>query len=257
VVRAAAVMAPSVDWAWLRRISGRMRRIATPARDDRARLLPAAILFALATRLIQRGDTEIGLSARRQALLFRDGLMIAVLCAWAPRARNVAETVIGTSLQRRGGTWWAAFGSDGTKNKRPIEVPLPDTFTGWIERYLDHHRPQLVRCSPTLVAGDAFWISDGGRPLTAKGVGHCSSAVTQPELGRAVNPHIFRKIITTELAIRDPAHVGIAQPILGHATYETTQKAYNLGRAIDAARRHHAIVQSIRATANACRKDVP
>jgi integrase/recombinase XerD len=204
-------------------------------------------LFDLATRLIRRGDTEIGLSARRRALLFRDGLMIAVLCAWAPRARNVAETVIGVSLQRRGGAWWAAFGSDGTKNKRPIEVPLPDIFTAWIQRYLDHHRPELVRRSPTPVAGDAFWISDGGRPLTAKGVGCSISAITQHELGRALNPHLFRKIIPTELAIRDPEHVGIAQPLLGHAHYRTTQQAYNLSRAIDAARRHNALIESLRA----------
>jgi integrase/recombinase XerD len=247
LVRAAAVMAPSVDWAWLRRIAGRLRRIATPAHDDRARLLPAATLFDLATRLIHRSGTEIGLSARLRALLFRDGLMIAVLCAWAPRARNVAATTIGVSLQRRGDTWWAAFGPGETKNRRPIEIPLPDTFTAWIERYLADHRPQLISRSAIPVAGDAFWISDRGKPLTAKGVGRCISAVTQRELGRAVNPHLFRKIIPTELAIRDPAHVGIAQPILGHATYDTTQKAYNLGRAIDAARRHNALIEALRA----------
>jgi integrase/recombinase XerD len=123
LVRAAAVMAPSVDWAWLRRISDRMRRIAAPACDDCARPLPAATLFDLATRLIQRGDAETGLSPRRRALLFRDGLMISMLCAWAPRARNIAETVIGTSVQRHGDEWWAAVGSEGTKNKRPDRGP--------------------------------------------------------------------------------------------------------------------------------------
>ena len=249
-------MAPNVDWAWLRRMLARLRRMATPARDDRARLMPALTLLDLATTLMQRAETETALSPRRRALLFRDGLMIAILCAWAPRARNIAETVIGTSLQRRGKTWWAAFGPGETKNGRPIEVPLPDDFTGWIERYLAHHRPQLVRRSPTPVAGDAFWISDGGRPLTAKGVGRRVSAVTERELGRALNPHLFRKIISTELAIRDPAHVGVAQPLLGHADYRTTQRAYNLGRALDAAGRHHAVVQSIRAGAGivACRQ---
>jgi len=246
LVRAVAVMAPDVDWAWLRGIAARLRRTATPARNDRARLLPAATLLDLATALMQRAETETGTSARRRALWFRDGLMIAVLCAWAPRARNVAETVIGVSLQRRGAAWWAAFGSEGTKNKRPIEVPLPDDFTAWIERYLDHYRPQLVCRSATPVAGNAFWISNGGRPLSAKGVGRSVSAVTKRELGRDITPHLFRKIIPTELAIRDPAHVGLAQPLLGHADYRTTQQAYNLGRALDAAGRHHRLVQSIR-----------
>ncbi len=251
LVRAAAVMAPNTDWTWLRRIQARLRRMATPARDDRARLMPALTLLDLATTLMQRAETETALSARRRALLFRDGLMIAILCAWAPRARNIAETVIGTNLQRRGETWWATFGPEETKNKRPIDVPLPDVLSGPIKRYLGYYRPQLVRRSPTPVACDAFWISDGGRPLTAKGVGNLISTVTGRELGRALNPHLFRKIIPTELAIRDPAHVGIAQPLLGHADYRTTQQAYNLARALDAAGRHQAVVQSIRAGSGA------
>ncbi len=249
--RAAAVMAPNADWAWLRRMLARLRRMATPARDDRARLIPALTLLDLATTLIQRAETETALSPWRRALLARDGLMIVVLCALSPRARNVADLSIGTSLQRRGDEWWIDFAPGETKNRRPLAMPLPVTFTGHIERYIAHHRPQLVRRSPTPVAGDAFWISDGGRPLTAKGVSRCVSAVTQRELGRALNPHLFRKISSTDLAIRDPAHVGVAQPLLGHADYRTTQQAYNLGRAIDAAGRHHAIVQSIRAASGA------
>src|SRR5205823_10183714 len=114
--RAAAVMSPNTDWAWLRRMLAQLCRMATPARYDRARLMPALTLLDLATTLMQRAGTETALSPCRRALLFRDGLMIAILCAWAPRARNIAETVIGTSLQRRGKTWWAAFGPEQTKN---------------------------------------------------------------------------------------------------------------------------------------------
>jgi site-specific recombinase XerD len=249
LVRAAAVMAPDADWTWLRRMLARLHRMATPARDDRARLMPAVTLLDLATTLMQRAETETALSLRRRALLFRDGLTIAILCAWAPRARNLAEMSIGRSLQRRGETWWAAFGPGETKNGRPIEIPLPDQFTGWIDRYLAYYRPQLLCQSATPISKDAFWISKGGRQLTAKGIGCCISAVTQRELGRALNPHLFRKIVPTELAIRDPAHVGIAQPILGHTTHRTTQNAYNLGRAIDAARRYNALVAALRAGA--------
>jgi site-specific recombinase XerD len=239
-------MDPAAELAWLRKIHARLRRASSPARDDRARLVPAATLFDLATTLMRRAETQTDQPDRRRALWFRDGLMIAVLCAWAPRARNVAETIIGVSLQRRGTAWWAVFGAEQTKNKRPIEVPLPDDFTPWIERYLDFYRPQLIARSAASIVGDAFWISDRGKPLTPKGIGFCVSGVTKRELGRSVNPHLFRKIIATELAIRDPAHVGIAQPILGHATYTTTQQAYNLGRSIDAARRYQAVLTDVR-----------
>jgi integrase/recombinase XerD len=249
LVRAAAVMAPNTEWAWLRRIRARLRHMATPARDDRARLVPAITVRDLGVQLMQRAEESSGLSARRQALLYRDGLMISILSACPIRARNVAAMSIGISMQRRGDEWWVAFGPGETKNRRPYEMPLPRTFTNPIERYVDHYRPQLVRRSPMPVAGDAFWISDGGRSLTAKEVGQRISAVTKRELGRDLNPHLFRKICSTELAIRDPEHVGIAQPLLGHADYGTTQRAYNLARALDAAGRHQAVVQSIRAGA--------
>jgi site-specific recombinase XerD len=252
LIRAIAVMSPTADLAWLRRIFARLRRTATPAIDDRVRLLPAVTLFDLATSLMRRAETGIDRPARRRALWFRDGLLIAMLCAWAPRSRNLAATTIGGSLQRRGEVWWAAFGPEGTKNKRPIEVPLPDQFTRWIDRYIDYYRPLLACRSCIPAAGGSFWLSSSGKPLTAKKIGERVSAVTKQELGRAVNPHLFRKVIPTELAIRDPAHVGVAQPLLGHTDYRTTQRAYNLGRALDAARQHHRLVQSIRVGSPEC-----
>jgi integrase/recombinase XerD len=247
LVRAMSVMAPNNDWKWLRRIQARLRRMATRARDDRTRLAPTVTVLDLGSRLMQRAEKSSGLSERRRALLFRDGLMICVLCACPVRARNLTGLSLDSSLQRRGDEWWVSLGPDETKNRRPFEMPLPASFTEAIERYIAHHRPQLVCRSPTPLAGDAFWISDGGRPLTAKEVGQRVSAVTKRELGRDLNPHLFRKMIPTELAIHDPAHVGIAQPMLGHADYRVTQEYYNLGRALDAAGRHHAVVQSIRA----------
>jgi integrase/recombinase XerD len=245
--RAVAVMAPQVDWTWLRRIAARLRHMARPARDDRARLPPAATIRDLSVELMQRAEANNGLSVRQRALLFRDGLLICVLSACALRARNIVAMSIGTTFQRRGDEWWVAFNRGETKNGRPFEMPLPGAFTHYIERYITQHRPQLTRRSPTPVAGDTLWISDGGRPLTTKGVAFCVSALTKRELGRALNPHLLRKIVQTELAIRDPAHVGIAQALLGHADYRTTQSAYNLARSLDAASRHHAVVQSIRA----------
>src|SRR5204863_3717656 len=116
----------------------------------------------------------------------------------------------------------------------------------WIDRYVERYRPSLVARSAIPTVGKAFWISAGGKPLTAKEVGKVVSRRTKGELGRALNPHLFRKLVPTELAIHDPEHVGVAQPLLGHADYRTTERAYNLGRALDAARRHHGILRAIR-----------
>jgi integrase len=248
LVRAASVMAPAADWRWLRKIRSRLRHMATPARDDRARLVATEDLLDLAFKLMRRADTRNDTLPHKRALWFRDGLMIAMLCSWAPRARNVAGTSIGTNLQRRGDIWWACFRPDETKNKRPIEIPLPEFLNQPIKRYLELYRPSLLARADPSPAGEAFWLSHRGLPLTAKEVGQRITAVTRRELGKPVNPHLFRKVIPTELAIHDPEHVGVAQALLGHADYSTTQRAYNMARSIDAGRKHQQVLRSIRAS---------
>jgi integrase/recombinase XerD len=76
LVRAAAVLAPNNDWIWLRRIRARVHRVATPARDDRTRLVRTTTVVNLGLQLMERAEAKTGLSAGQQALLFRDGLMI-------------------------------------------------------------------------------------------------------------------------------------------------------------------------------------
>jgi integrase len=244
--RAIAVMAPTLDWRWLSRIGSRLKRSAPPFRDDRARLVPLIVIRDLAFELMRRAETGEELSDFQRALFFRDGLMIAILCACHLRLRNFAGMAIGTNFQRRGEEWWVSFEADETKTKRPIEKPLPAAYTGCIERYISHHREQLVRRSKVPLASNALWVSTTGRPCTANDIGIRIRIVTQRELGRGLNMHLFRKLPPTELAIHDPEHVGIAQVLLDHTDYRMTQQAYNLGRAIDAARRHQSLVRSIR-----------
>ena len=245
LLEAARVMAPDVDWRWLRRVRSRLRRMSRPARDDRARLVSAATVTELIADLLRRADESKGLSGRRRTLLYRDALMLAVLGVCPIRAKNMAQLSIGTTLQRRGAEWWVAFGPGDMKNGRPYEAPLPG-LSALIDRYCNDHRPFLAARSTPPIAGSALWISAGGQPLSPKQVGQIVSRRTARELGRDLNPHLFRKLAPTELAIHDPEHVGVAQPLLGHADYRTTQQAYNLGRALDAARRHQEVIRLIR-----------
>jgi site-specific recombinase XerD len=245
LVEAARIMAPGVDWRWLRRIRSRLRQMSTPARDDRARLVPAATVTKLRSDLVQRAEQREDQSDWKRALLVRDALMLAVLSVCPIRARTMAAVAIGTTLQRRGTEWWVDFGPADIKTERPFESPLPG-ITALIDDYIGRHRPALVARATPAVAGNALWISASGKPLSPKQIGQLISRRTKHELGRDLNPHLFRKLVPTELAVNDPEHVGIAQPLLGHADYRTTERAYNLGRAIDAARRHHEVLRALR-----------
>ena len=160
LVRAAAVMAPDTDWRWLRRIRARVHRMATPARDDRMRLVPATAVLDLSLQLMERAETKAALSPRQRALLFRDGLMIGILSACPVRARNVAAMSIGTSVQRRGEEWWVAFGAEDTRIGDPSRSPcrlasppaskdiLPITGRNWC--VVRRHRSPAMHCGSAM-----------------------------------------------------------------------------------------------------------
>ena len=130
-------------------------------------------------------------------------------------------------------------------------------MTPTIDRYLDLWRPALREPrGGAVTAGDKrpdhnfLWINGhSGAPL--KKLADRIVEVMRRELGRHFNVHLFRKVAPTELAIRDPKHVGVAKALLGHARYDTTETYYNLGQSIDAARTVHATLASLRPPASA------
>ncbi len=72
------VLAPDQDRAWLARICRTLRARAKPAREKRHRLKPADTLADLGFRLMKEAELTPGWSPRRRAVLYRDGLMIAL-----------------------------------------------------------------------------------------------------------------------------------------------------------------------------------
>jgi integrase len=247
LTEAMRITAADADWRWLRRIRSRLHRMSRPARDYRARLVPAATVFKLHQDLLRRAEEGEGLSEVTRALMFRDGALLGVFAVCGIRPKNMASIAIGSSLQFRVGEWWLVFRADEMKNKRPYETPLPG-LTETLDRYIEHYRPILVARATPPVAANALWLSATGKPTKANQIGWLVSRRTKHELGRALSPLLLRKLPATELAINDPERVGVAQPLLGHADYRMTERSYNLGRAIDAARRHHEVLRAIRAT---------
>lgn len=230
---------------WLHKFIRRLNGAVVPVRDDRAKLKPAEVLVDLGHRLITRAESDSGVPIRRRATTYRDGLMILVLCCCPVRVGNLGALKLGQTFVREGGQWWLRFGAGQTKGKRPINLPLAAEITPIVEHYVEHWRPILLAATSTVTDASFLWIRerDGTR---LKKLGDRIAEVTRAELGRVFNAHLFRKLAATELAIRDPGHVGAAQALLGHARYDTTEKAYNLARTIDAARRVQATLANLR-----------
>jgi hypothetical protein len=158
------------------------------------------------------------------------------------RRANMAGLRLGTSLTRRGGSWWISLAAAETKTGRPIEVPLPEAVTAPLERYLDQHRPLLLAGG----SDDHLWITKDGTWLRPHAVFARVTTLTRARLGVAINPHLFRDCAATSIALDDPAHVLITRDVLGHRTLATSQRHYNQAGSLEAARVWQAQVRRLR-----------
>ena len=60
-------------------------------------------------------------------------------------------------------------------------------------------------------------------------------AHTRAAFGQPVNPHLFRDAAATTIALDSPKQVRIAARLLGHRSFATTERYYNLARMAEAA----------------------
>jgi integrase len=77
---------------------------------------------------------------------------------------------------------------------------------------------------------------------------------TARAFGHAVNLHLFRDCVATTIAIEDPANVGIAAELLGHASLAMTERHYIQAGTLEATRRHQRVMLEARSRFRAERR---
>lgn len=249
--RALAVMAPDTDWHWLARLAARLGARAEPSRDKRHKVVPIEDLFDLSIRLMDEAHVDTGSVSKRAAVRFRDGLMIALLSHRMLRRRSFINLSIGAHLKRASDGYRITLDSDDTKNGRSYEAPLPGNLTPSMDAYLDLVRPVLLgeRHSGRL------WITHTGTDMADSSFYIRIREVTKRELGRPINPHLFRDCAMTSRAIDDPDNIRSMQPLLGHSSMTPSERHYNHAKAIEAARDYQSLINRKRRTiANKTRK---
>jgi integrase/recombinase XerD len=257
------VMAPETNWDWLAQVYRTLRAQVRPVRDKVSRLKPIDELAALGERLMEEAETAPEWSARRRAVLFRDGLIIALLAYRPVRLKNLAMMRMGRHLTKVSGCWQILFAADETKSHVPYEAMVPSVLTPRLERYLEVHRPVLMRgeradgradAPPINARLDAVWVSEVGTQIEASALGRRIVDRTRDAFGRSVSPHMFRDCAATSIAVENPRHVGDASLVLGHAGHRMTEKHYNHARSLDASRRQAETLARLRRSGNHERK---
>jgi hypothetical protein len=248
-------MAPGTDWDWLAQIYRSLRAQVRPVPDKYSRLKPIDELAALGERLMDEAESASEWSARRRAVGYRDGFMIALLAYRPAREKNFASMRLGQHLTKVGACWQIHFAADETKSHVPYEAMVPLALAPRLERYLDFHRPVLLRGeradgrpdTPPINPGlDAVWVSEVGTQLETGALARRIFDHTRREFGRPISPHLFRDCAATSIAVDNPKHIGDASLVLGHAGHKMTEKHYNHARSLEASRRYAGTLRLLR-----------
>ena len=221
--RVISTLAPEHDWRWLARVASRLERKIRPTRAKRPLVRPSGELAAAGHALMAAAAATVGRRPVQQATLYRDGLMLALLAARPVRIANFTAIRIGRQLQRVGRGWQLVFEPEETKNGAGIELPFPTDLVAPLEVYLERWRPLLLGRG----SSDRLWISARGNPLNANNVYIRICTATRRQLGRPLNPHLFRDCLATSIAIQDPVNIHAVAALLGHRTLATMEKYYN------------------------------
>ena len=237
VLRLASCIAPDLDWTWLRELCQRLEASARP-RNKRPHMVAIDQLSMLGFELMDRAERSERVPPFSRALTYRDGLIIAVLTASLVRRGNLSSLRVGAEVLHNEGAWTIAIPLEQSKNRRPIEVPLPAALSERIERYLGHYRRRF-RNHDVL---DDLWLSRNGRALCDNQLYKIVTRHTKEAFGKVVNPHLFRDCAATSIAVNHSAHIGIAAGALGHVDPRTTERYYNQAGMIEAARAYQSKV---------------
>lgn len=237
---------PGADWTFIRRTSSRVRSIGPESNHKRQKMVGAEELFELGLTLMQSAAQRN--TRRTAAMAFRDGLLIALLALRPLRLRNLAALQIGSTLTLQGDSYRLVFEGNLMKNGLPFEAPWPDALVSALNRWLECHRPILttLRSRWARDINGALWVSSHGSPMTKQAIYDRIRLRTAEGLRKPLNPHLFRDIAATTLAIADPKNVRIAAPLLGHANFATTEKYYLQARMLESTGRYQDQIMALR-----------
>ena len=179
-------------------------RLRAKPRDRRNDVVEIKELFELGRQLMDRADQADTSTTFARALLYRDGLIIALLAADPLRSANITALEIGRTLIKDGTTWSLNIPAEETKPGRLHLAVLPDWSVPCIDRYVHHYRPMFRNAQST----SRLWLSRIGRPLDGSSLYKVVCKRTREAFGKQINPHLFRSCLATSTAVHHGAAHG-------------------------------------------------
>ena len=139
------LICPNTDWSWLQSIANRTRR-GRPPPARKYNLVTSDRLYALGIELMDNAVTAadaVGRTGTRQAIQYRDGLIISTLAMIPLRRGTLAALQIGRHLIKVGDHWELDIPAADTKTRRPLDYSIPKDLSARIDLYLERFRSRI------------------------------------------------------------------------------------------------------------------
>jgi integrase/recombinase XerC len=234
---------PPDGLVWLTKLAHHTMNTAPPSRPKLPRMASIAELTELGRWLMAQGLEDLTDGKISGAQVYRDGLMISALAARPLRRRNLCALRLGHSFLREPNGFRVKFSGKETKKGTRLNFRYPSRLTESFETYLRDVRPVLLKASENDEGW--LWIGRRGRRLPPDNVTSNITGATRRYLDRAIPPHNVRDCAATDIAIYDPAYVGITKAVLGHKTLASSQEYYNQAANFTAIANWEAVLLSI------------
>lgn len=221
--RMGELLEPGWNAAWLRDTEQELAWNMRPA-TKQGRIIDSDRIFEAGLELMQKAEEGTHLPSARRSLLFRNGLMIALLASCPIRLKNFAALELEGTFRKIGEGWIIALPASHTKSGRVDERPVPETLVERIEVYLRNFRRPST---PTTY----LWIGRTGEPLTYSGVERIITETTRALFGMPVSPHLFRASAASTGYRYAPTSPGLAAAVLQHTDPCVTERHYNRAKA--------------------------
>jgi integrase len=203
---------------------------------------PTAEIFAAAIVELERLPPD-SLSLK-QALAYRDALMLALLAARPLRVKNFSALELGRHLVDLEDGWFITIPAEETKSRQPISFELPEPLMLWFERYLGEVRVLF----PHATESSRLWLGKDGVMRDSHAAYHRITRLTRRLFGVPINPHLLRDCAASSLAAVSGDMARAAAPLLGHRHFSTTERHYIQADNLAASRRLGSILDQLKAT---------
>jgi integrase len=228
---AARLIAPQDDWRWLCAIRARIAALARP--EDRFdRLIPPWQILDLGIELMEQALEAPSDRYKRREILYRDGLLLALLSLWPIRRRSIAALSASRHVRFDGDGVNILLYPEDTKAKRAESFRAPEQLVANLIHYLKVIRPSLLGAN----SHDGLWASYRERPLIAARLYCIVRSRLGVKFGKSMSLHDIRRSAATFLATYAPDQIGLIPGVLQHVSPDTMEY-YNLARSTEASRR--------------------